>query len=40
MATLIEDAAASADWISGALRAWGYVVDFLPGSLWEVDRFY
>ena len=40
MATLVEDAGASADWISGKLRSLGYVADFLPGSLWEVDHFF
>jgi hypothetical protein len=40
MGNLVEDIAASADWISGALRSLGYVADFLPGSLWEVDRFF
>src|SRR5262245_41970689 len=39
MGTLVEDAAASAEWISGRLRSFGYAADFLPGSLWEVDRF-
>jgi hypothetical protein len=39
MGTLVDDAAASAEWISGKLRSFGYAADFMPGSLWEVDRF-
>lgn len=39
MATLLQDVAASADWISGELRSCGYGADFGPASLWEIDRF-
>jgi len=39
MSTLVDDAVASAEWISEKLRSFGYVTDFLPKSLWEIDRF-
>ena len=32
---LLEDAATSAEWISGRLRSFGYEADFPPASLWK-----
>lgn len=40
MATIKEDIAESADWISRALNNSGYRADFTPQSLWEIDRFF
>lgn len=40
MASLVEDAGASAEWIATALSSSGYDADFSPQSLWEVDRFF
>jgi hypothetical protein len=39
MASLAEDLDGAADWISKALSSSGYLADFSPASLWEVDRF-
>ena len=39
MGSLVEDAVAAASWISRALTSSGYVADFGPGSLREIDRF-
>jgi len=40
MASLAEDLDRSAQWISKALSASGYLADFSPASLWAVDRFF
>lgn len=40
MATIKEDIASASDWISRALESSGYVADFTPQSLWEIDRFF
>jgi hypothetical protein len=40
MVALVEDVAASAEWIGHALSNSGYHADFSPGSLWEIDRFF
>ncbi len=39
MASLVEDATASAKWIAEALNSSGYRADFTLQSLIEVDRF-
>jgi hypothetical protein len=38
--SVIEDALTAAEWIAAALTSSGYVADFSPSSLWEVDRFF
>ncbi len=40
MATLIEDARSSADWIARALTSSGYLANFSLASLKEIDRFF
>lgn len=40
MATLIEDARSSAEWIATALKSSGYRADFSLYSLREIDRFF
>ena len=40
MGSLLEDLRVGADWISLALRSSGYLADFSPESLAEVDRFF
>ena len=40
MASIVEDVQTSADWISKALTTSGYLADFSPDSLIEVDRFF
>ena len=40
MATIKEDIIRSADWIAHALSSSGYLADFTPQSLWDVDRFF
>jgi len=37
---VIEDAEKAAEWVATALSSSGYVADFSPRSLWEVDRFF
>lgn len=40
MAGITTDVQTAAEWISTALSSSGYVADFSPASLWEVDRFF
>lgn len=40
MDSVVEDAKKSLTWIAGALSSSGYVADFTPASLWEIDRFF
>jgi hypothetical protein len=40
MASIAEDIDTASDWIANALISSGYVADFQPGSLWEIDRFF
>ena len=37
---VVDDALKSAEWIANALKGSGYVADFSPESLWEIDRFF
>jgi hypothetical protein len=40
MGTILEDAREAAEWIASALSSSGYLADFTPTSLWEIDRFF
>jgi hypothetical protein len=40
MGAIIEDVRESAEWIAGALISSGYLADFSPESLFEIDRFF
>ena len=40
MASIKEDISTSADWIARALNSSGYLADFSPEILWEIDRFF
>jgi hypothetical protein len=40
MGTVIEDAARASAWIATALSSSGYIADFTPASLWQIDRFF
>jgi len=40
MDPIVEDAKKSLAWIASALSSSGYVADFTPASLWEIDRFF
>ena len=40
MAGIVSDVQTAAEWISKALSSSGYVADFSPASLWEIDRFF
>jgi hypothetical protein len=40
MGNMAEDIVANAEWISTALSSSGYIADFSPESLWELDRFF
>src|SRR5215470_10947473 len=40
MGTVIEDAASASAWIATALSSSGYIDDFTPASLWQIDRFF
>ena len=37
---VVEDAKKSLAWVASALSSSGYVADFTPASLWEIDRFF
>jgi hypothetical protein len=39
MGTLVQDVLVCARWVSEELQARGYVTDYLPASLWELDRY-
>ncbi len=39
MAKIIDELDTQSVWIAEALRHSGYNVDFVPASLWEIDRF-
>jgi len=36
----MEDIPVAANWIAAALQSSGYLADFNPSSLWEIDRFF
>lgn len=40
MASIKEDISTNDDRIARALNSSGYVADFSPASLWEIDRFF
>src|SRR5262245_25113711 len=40
MGTVIEDASKASAWIATALSSSGYIADFSPASLWQIDRFF
>jgi hypothetical protein len=40
MAAIVDDIHKAAEWIARALKSSGYMADFSPGSLWEIDRFF
>jgi hypothetical protein len=40
MGTILEDIDTAAEWIARALQSSGYVADFAPQSLWEIERFF
>ena len=37
---IVADAQASAEWIASALTSSGYIADFSPESIWEIERFF
>jgi hypothetical protein len=37
---VVVDIQTAAQWIAKALSSSGYVADFSPASLWEIDRFF
>jgi hypothetical protein len=39
MSTLLEEIGSSSEWVAQALYSSGYLVDFSPSSLNEIDRF-
>lgn len=40
MGSIVEDVQAASCWIAQALSSSGYMAEFSPSSLWEIDRFF